>query len=744
MKFTFRLVTAIWLGALLVVASFAFVQVREERERLTVDLERRAVLLGESLKEALEPVVARGSKPAVERILKRFSTATRALAVYDRYDSLLLATPDLTPALPPVFPEVTEALVSGNVTSGFRRLGDQNRYVYAAPLHRDDRVVGALAVVLDAGHLSVAEWGVWRKYALHFVVLASVVSLIALVIVQSAVTRPMAQISAWTRALRTGRQVPPPSIPDAKLFGPLAGEVVRLARSMQRAQAAAEQEAALRLSGETIWTEERLKQYVSLNLEGRSLVVVSNREPVSHYWRNGKIHPQIPASGLVTAMGPVMRVCGGVWVAHGSGDADVETADARGRLGLPEDDPRYTLRRVWLTKEEEQGYYYGFANEGLWPLCHIVHTRPTFRPDDFAHYQAANRKFAETVLTEIRDAENPLVLIQDYHFALLPALVKAERPDARVAIFWHIPWPNFEAFGICPWQRELLEGMLGADLISFHTQYHCNNFLETVDRALEARIDWEKFAVTRGDHATHVKPFPISVAPEFLEDPPPITREDLLRELGVSVEFLGVGVERVDYTKGLPERFRALGWFFERYPEYRGRLAFVQLGAPSRSTIARYQQLQHEVEEAIREVNEAWQTRTWRPILYLNRHHEHRDIWAYYRHSDFCMVTALHDGMNLVAKEFVSTRDDEGGVLILSRFTGASHELQDALLVNPYDLSATAEAVHAAVEMPAEERRARMQRMRRVVREHNIYRWAGLLLHELSHLPVAAAPVRAS
>ena len=234
------------------------------------------------------------------------------------------------------------------------------------------------------------------------------------------------------------------------------------------------------------------------------------------------------------------------------------------------------------------------------------------------------------------------------------------------------------------------------------------------------------------------------MAPEFLEDPPPITREDLLRELGVSVEFLGVGVERVDYTKGLPERFRALGWFFERYPEYRGRLAFVQLGAPSRSTIARYQQLQHEVEEAIREVNEAWQTRTWRPILYLNRHHEHRDIWAYYRHSDFCMVTALHDGMNLVAKEFVSTRDDEGGVLILSRFTGASHELQDALLVNPYDLSATAEAVHAAVEMPAEERRARMQRMRRVVREHNIYRWAGLLLHELSHLPVAAAPVRAS
>jgi trehalose 6-phosphate synthase len=744
MNFTVRLVTAIWLGALLVVAGFAFVQVREERERLTADLERRAVLLGESLKEALEPVVVRGSVAGVERILKRFGKPTRGIAVYDRYDSLLLATPDLAPVLPAVFPEVTEALANNTVSSGFQRLGGQSRYVYATPLHREERVVGALVIVLDTAHLSLAEWSVWRSNAVHFVILAAVVSLFVLIIVQSAVTRPMAQISAWTRALRTGRQVPPPSIPDPKLFGPLAGEVVRLARSMQRAQAAAEQEAALRLSGETVWTEERLKQYVSLNLDGRQLVVVSNREPVSHYWKNGKIQAQIPASGLVTAMEPVMRVCGGVWVAHGSGDADVETADARGRLGLPEDDPRYTLRRVWLTKEEEQGYYYGFANEGLWPLCHIVHTRPTFRPDDFAHYQAVNRKFAETTLAEIRDAESPLVLIQDYHFALLPALIKAERPDARVAIFWHIPWPNFEAFGICPWQRELLEGMLGADLIGFHTQYHCNNFLETVDRAMEARIDWEHYAVTRGERATTVKPFPISVAPSFVDDPPRSTREELLRELGISAEFLGVGVERVDYTKGLPERFRALRWFFERYPEYRERVVFVQLGAPSRSTIPRYQELQREVEDTVKEVNQALQTRTWRPIVYLDRHYEHRDIWAFYRHADFCMVTSLHDGMNLVAKEFVSVRDDENGVLILSRFAGAAGELSDALIVNPYDLSATAEAVRAAVEMPAEERRARMARMHHGVLEHNIYRWAGLLLNELSHIPVAGTAARAS
>jgi len=348
------------------------------------------------------------------------------------------------------------------------------------------------------------------------------------------------------------------------------------------------------------------------------------------------------------------------------------------------------------------------------------------------------------VLEEAEGTDSPMVLIQDYHFALLPALIKDARPDARVAIFWHIPWPNFEAFGICPWQEEILLGMLGADLIGFHTQYHCNNFLETVERALEARIDWEHFSVVRGQHVTYVKPFPISVAPEFVDDPRVTTREALLAELGVSADFLGVGVERVDYTKGLPERFRALRWFFERYPEYRRRVTFVQLAAPSRSRIARYQELQAEVEATIQEVNRTLQTGSWRPIVYLKGHHEHRDLWPFYRHADFCMVTSLHDGMNLVAKEFVSVRDDDDGVLILSRFTGAARELRDALVVNPYDLNETAEAVRTAVEMPAEERRTRMARMRQVVREHNIYRWAGFLLSELSRIPEAVLGAKES
>ena len=736
MRFTLRLVVAIWLSALTVIGGFAYLQISEERHRLVQDLERRAALLGEGLKEAVEPVLARGSRPGVERLLKKFGRRDQGIAVYDKVGALIAATPDIEPLLPTSLPEVIGALSAGTVQKGFTALGGKAVYLYASPLTlRDDRSAGAVAVFLDASPIAAAQWERWRYSAVRFLVLAVVLSFIAWLVVRVSITRPMAKMAQWTKALRHGPALAPPDLLGAGLFGPVALEVSVLAKSLYRAQAAAEEEATLRLVGETLWTEERLKQFVKLRLGESPLLVVSNREPLRHVWKDGRIEAEIPASGLVTAMDPVMRACGGVWVAQGSGDADREAADAQGRLRIPADDPRYTLRRVWLTKEEESGYYEGFANEGLWPLCHIVHTRPHFRPADWAHYRAVNEKFADAVLEEVAGVESPMVLIQDYHFALLPGLIKQGRPDARTAIFWHIPWPNFENFSICPWQDDVLLGMLAADLIGFHTQFYCNNFLETVERAIEARIDWEHFSVTRGQHTTYVKPFPISVAPEFVEDPPALSREALLERLGISAEFLGVGVERLDYTKGLPERFRALGRFFERFPQYRERVVFVQLAAPSRSTIERYQQLEAEVDGVIREVNGAFGTKRWRPIVYLKRHHDHRDIWPFYRHADFCMVTSLHDGMNLVAKEFVSVRDDEDGTLILSQFAGASWELRDALLVNPYDMDGMAEAIRSAVEMPPDERRARMARMRQSVREHNIYRWAGLLLSELQRVP---------
>jgi len=734
-----RLVGAIWLAVLVVIGGFTYLQGGQERRRLFEDLERRATVLGEGLQEASESALARGNQRALERLLAKFGQPEQSLAFYDRVGAVQAATPAFRPLLAQAQPEVTAALASRETRRGLTRLGDRSAYVYACPVFRDERVVGAVLVALDAEPLAEAEWRVWRESGIRFLVLVVVLSAIALLIVRISVIRPLANMARWTKALRRDAGSLSLDIADHSIFGPVAREVSVMAKSLHRARAAAEEEAALRLVGEALWTEERLKQFVKLRLGGSPLFVVSNREPLSHVWKDGRIEAQHPASGLVTAMEPVMLACGGVWVAQASGDADREMSDAAGRIGLPTDQPRYSLRRVWLSKEEETGYYQGFSNEGLWPLCHIVHTRPQFRPDDWAHYRAVNEKFAAALLEEAADVESPLILIQDYHFALLPALIKRERPDARVALFWHIPWPNAEAFGICPWQHELLLGMLGADLIGFHTQYYCNNFLETAERAIEARVEWEQFAVTRGQRTTLVKPFPISVAPDFVPNPPATTRDDLLRELGISCEFLGVGVERLDYTKGLPERIRAVGRFFELYPDYRERLVFVQVAAPSRSSIARYQEIEAEVDEAVRNVNTRFATRKWRPVLYLKRHHDHREIWPFYRHADFCMVTSLHDGMNLVAKEFVSVRED-GGALVLSQFTGASAELRDALLVNPYDLDGVADAIRRAVEMSREERSARMGRMHRTVREQNIYRWAGLLLGELSRIPEEREP----
>jgi trehalose 6-phosphate synthase len=738
-RITLRLLGAIWISALLIMASFAFLQVREERQRLANDLTRRSSLLADALRESVEPAMRRGQTSVVTRLLKKFARPDRHLVVYDAFGSPFAAAPLTPAALPPAVPEVTEAITGGTVVQGLRTFGGRPVHVYVTPLQSDDRAIGALAVFLDASTLDAVEAGLWQYNAVRFFVLAVGLSIITFIVVRVTITRPMSAIAEWAKTLRVGRPASPPVLPDAKLFGPLALEVTGLARSLYRARAAAEEEAALRLRGEAIWTEERLKQFLRVRLGEERLFVVSNREPLSHVRHDGKIIVQTPASGVVTAMEPVMRASGGVWIAHGSGDADREMVDASGRIELPTDDPRYTLRRVWLSKEEEEGYYFGFANEGLWPLCHVVHARPAFRPEDWTQYRAVNEKFAAALLEEMESTPRPIVLVHDYHFALLPALVKAERPDARIGLFWHIPWPNYEAFGICPWQEEILQGMLGADLIGFHTQYHCNNFLDSVERALEARIDGEHFAVIRGAQTTSVKPFPISVAPELAEDPPDVSRDELLRGLGISAEFLGVGVERVDYTKGLPERFRALGRFFELYPEYRERVVFVQVAAPSRSRIKRYRELQAEVEQTVDEVNRAVGTRGWRPIVYLERHYDRRDLWPLYRHADFCMVTSLHDGMNLVAKEFVSVRGDGDGVLILSRYTGAARELRDALLVNPYDIAATAEAIRTAVEMPAEERRRRMTRMHRAVREQNIYRWAGLLLGELSGIRAEAA-----
>jgi alpha,alpha-trehalose-phosphate synthase [UDP-forming] len=606
-------------------------------------------------------------------------------------------------------------------------------------------IVVVASVVFVATYLQVrqespAHDAGWRDPYLLALAQTALIVVVTLLVLRWSIAGPIAQMALWMRQLRTGEAAARPARPNVRLFDPLAREVETFSRQLSHARAAAGEEARLRQAAEDRWTPDRLGEHVRHRLQGKPLIVVSNREPYMHVRRGRAVECIVPAGGLVTALDPVMRASGGTWIAHGAGDADWEVVDREHRIRVPADDPLYTLKRVALTKDEENGYYYGFANEGLWPLCHIAYTRPLFRTEDWAHYEHANEKFADATSSEIERLAEPCVLIQDYHLALLPGLLKRKRPDARIAIFWHIPWPNPEAFGICPWRKELLLGMLGADLIGFHTQFHCNNFLDTVDRTLECRVDWERFEVQRGGHATIVKPFPISVAfPDAFQDAtseglPDAGREASLKELGITGRFLGVGVERMDYTKGVPERFRAIERFLEKYPAYRGELTFVQVGAPSRTHIKRYHDFLAEVEAEAERINWRFKTGEWNPIVFLKRHHSHREILPFYRHADFCMVTSLHDGMNLVAKEFVASRDDNGGVLILSRFTGASRELRDALIVNPYDVEEMAEAMRYALQMDQEEKASRMTKMRETVREHNIYRWGGNLIEALSQV----------
>ena len=489
------------------------------------------------------------------------------------------------------------------------------------------------------------------------------------------------------------------------------------------------------------WTKERLEEVARTRLDGSKLIVVANREPFIHRFEGDRVRCVRPASGLTTALDPVMRACGGTWVGHGSGSADRFVSDARGRIAVPPEDPQYTLRRVWLTKEEEQGYYYGFANSTLWPLCHQAYCRPSFVQSDWQQYQAVNRKFADAVLDEVEDGP-ALVFVQDYHFALLPRMLKDARPDLVVAHFWHIPWPNREVFRICPWGDEILDGLLGNDLLSFHIQYHCNNFLDTVDRGIEACVDMERFSVTRRGHDTLVRPHPISVDPELAEEYLPADwpeEEARLRSrLGLGDRQLLVGVDRIDYTKGIPERLRAVDRLLERYPTLKGRFHFVQVGAPSRGHLPAYRALNDEVEALVEEINWKHGEPPWAPIVFLNEHCDAGTITLLYRIASGCVVSSLHDGMNLVAKEFVSARSDERGVLVLSRFTGAARELTDAVLVNPYDIDQLADGMLAALTMPPAEQQRRMRRMRHQVQDNNIFRWAGMLLSEAGKLLGAA------
>lgn len=734
----------IYLLPILVIVAGGFVvlgvvQVRAVRERFMDDLARKTRALAESVSITAADAVARGDTAAARKLVESFQRRERlqGCILYDREGRVFAVTERIARWAGFDRPYAALVVSTGYPRGGIESIGEISLYSYLMPLRNDaGEVVGAVEVVHDTEYLFAALAELWRRISLVLIALVSAIVIVAAIVERQTYVLPVRSLTAWFGRFQRGELDRLTPFRARGELGKLVSEVEQIALSLRVARRAVAGEAHERVSAEGRWTEAKLRDLVLAKLGESGLFVVSNREPFMHVIdeAGGEARCVRPASGVVTAIDPILRACGGTWIAHGGANADRRFVNSRNKLGVPPGDDRYILKRVWLTKEEEEGYYYGFSNEGLWPLCHVTHTRPVFRESDWRMYRRANEKFAESVLEEL-PARSPFVFIQDYHFMLLPRMIKERRPDATVALFWHIPWPNPEVFAICPYQAELLDGMLGSDLLGFHVQYHCNNFLDTANRLTECRVDAERFSVVRGREETFVRSFPISVN-GYASAPAPadLDREiaRVRRELGLEGKIVAVGVDRIDYTKGLKERILAVDRFLEKNPSYRGRFVLVQIAAPSRTHIKSYHDLSAEIDELVQETNWKYSDDGWSPIVYRRRHFTPEEIRPYYALADLCVVSSLHDGMNLVAKEFVAAAGDRPAMLVLSRFTGAARELTDAVLVNPYSIEEFADAIRQAVEMPAEERRRRMAAMREVVSDNNVYRWAANIVTELT------------
>jgi len=714
------------LPLLLVLAGIAYA-VAPLIDRLTLswfvrDLDSRSSLIASTFQEPLQEQLAAGKKAKITEFFNRITQDERIFAVG------YCATPTAPMMASYQLPAEIRCdnLDRWNAPSDHLLPSAQGPlHVAVKPMGTEAVPTGQLVVVHDMSFITRRSEETKRYLFYVFMALGAAVSLITVIVAELSWRGWMAGVRALLRGeglLRRPEISAPPGLPG---FKPIA-------RDLQRLISELEAETRARDESQLTWTAETLRTILHGELRGEDVIVVSNREPYIHQRRGERIEVHRPASGLVTALEPIMRACSGTWVAHGSGSADPEVVDKNDRVAVPPENPAYHIRRVWLTPEEEAGYYYGFSNEGLWPLCHIAHVRPIFRSSDWTQYVAVNRKFAKAVVSEAK-TKNPIVLVQDYHFALLPKMIHDELPDATIISFWHIPWPNPESFAICPWREEILAGMLGSSIMGFHTQSHCNNFVDTVDRFLEARVDRESFNVSFGGKLTAVRRYPISIAwppdPELLQRNVPDCRSHIRQLNDLPPEHkLGIGVDRLDYTKGILERFRAIERLLELNPDWIGHFTFVQIAAPTRSGIDEYQHHEAQVRALAARINARFRSRGPAPILLKIEQHAPPQVYEYFRAADLCFVSSLHDGMNLVAKEFVAARDDERGVLVLSEFTGAARELPEALIVNPYDADQCAAALHLALSMPEAEQRDRMRLMRGLVAEFNVFRWAGRML----------------
>jgi trehalose-6-phosphate synthase len=687
------------------------------------DVDMRAQLVANSMTATLSGLVEQSDRRALREYLNTITADERLLAVVVcRADGTLVYETERTPDA------ITCALTLGVGERGGRylQLKSGSVEVSAFSLEAANREPIRLLIVHDLSFIDRRQ-STARNYVLALAgVIASALALLVGFLFWLLLRR-------WVNVLVSdirGRRYLDDAESDVG-SRPILTQIRRVLREVEHRQ-------RLEIDFHENWTPQALQQVVRDHLHSPEMFIVSNREPYIHNASQTGTVVQVPASGMVTALEPIVRACEGMWVAHGSGTADRDVVDRHDHVRVPPDDPSYTLRRVWLSAEEEQGFYYGFANEGLWPLCHLAYVRPAFRETDWQHYQAVNQKFADVVAHESH-SKDPIVLVQDYHFALLPRLLRRRKPKATIALFWHIPWPNAETFGVCPWKREMLLHMLAADILGFHTRYHCQNFLATVDRFVECQIDHEHMTVTLRGHVCHVAPYPISIEwpPRWLARLPDVatSRAAVRARFGIDERVcLGLGVERWDFTKGIIERLLALEALLDKDRSLRERITLLQVAAPSRSKLPAYQALQSETLAEVERINEKFGAASWKPIVLIDRHQEPHEVFELFRAADFCIVNSLHDGMNLVAKEFIAARDDQDGVLILSTFAGASRELPEALLVNPFDVGETAAAIKAAVHMPRAERQERMKLMRATVKENNVYRWAGRMLMDAAQI----------
>jgi trehalose-6-phosphate synthase len=688
------------------------------------DLDTRSQSLASALQDPMAEYVPQNAERRINQMFDRALRDERlyAIAFCDPTGKVLYKTASYPASLGCAAEQEKRGSPQSLVT-----LPKGSVHVSSTPVEREGGYLGKLILVHDMSFIERRSEDTRKYVIMLFALMAVVISLITVLVAHLSWRDWISSVKGILRGEIGPRPLQQSTPPEVR---PLEGDLRALLHDLSM-------ERRSRDDSTHLWTPEKLRALLHEELAGDEVLVVSNREPYVHTRTPRGIEVQRPASGLVTAVEPVMRACSGTWIAHGSGSADRETVDAKDRVPVPPVNPTYTLRRVWLTKEEEAGYYYGFANEGLWPLCHIAHVRPVFRSSDWEKYVQVNQRFADAVIREAR-TDDPVVLVQDYHFALLPRMVRDVLPKATIITFWHIPWPNPESFGICPWREEILEGLLGSTILGFHTQFHCKNFLETVDRYLETRIEYETSTISFGSKLTQVEHYPISIAwRDPRPDDPSVAecRAAIRREHGLPADqVLAVGVDRLDYTKGIIERFQAVERMLEAHPGLVGKFTMIQIAAPTRSSLDEYQNFEARVRALVQRINSRFSNGNYQPIILKAEHHDSEQVNRYYRAAEVCMVTSLHDGMNLVAKEFIAARDDERGVLVLSQFTGAARELHEALVVNPYHIEQSADALYRAVTMPEVEQSERMRSMRSLVKDFNIYRWAGRMLLDAARL----------